>query len=83
MEKIRVIFGYFLIFVGMLIALSIAGKHIKRIPPNVVRRVNQVSFIVAVVSGLLLYFLDNPIFMYLFAVSLISFFLFYNYETKK
>ena len=83
MEKTQVIIGYSLIFVGLLIAMFIAGKRIQKLRPDVIKRVNKISFILAIVFGLLNYFLDKPVLMYLFGVSLICFFLFLNYKEKK
>lgn len=81
-NKAAVIIIYTLIFIAMLAVIFIGGRYVRRLPANVVKRVNQISFGAAVGSGILLYLFSSTVFIYLFLASLMSYFLFFNYREE-
>lgn len=73
---------YALIFIGMLVVIFVGGRYARKIPSDTAKRINQLSFGIAIGSGILLYLLHNVIFMYLFLAALVLFFLFFNYKEE-
>ena len=82
MNDAKMIVFYAVIFVCMLAVIFIGGRYVKRLPVNISKKLNQISFSIAIASGILLYLLHNVIFMYLFLVSLVCFFIFFNYNEE-
>ncbi|MBI5328598.1 MAG: hypothetical protein HZB80_09985 [Deltaproteobacteria bacterium] len=82
MADVKTIIVYALIFIGILAVIFIGGRYVQRLPANIVKRMNQTSFGVAIVSGILLYLLHSAIFTYLFLVSLVCYFIFFNYKEE-
>lgn len=74
---------YTLIFISILAVIFVGGRYVRKIPSDISKRINQISFAVAIGSGILLYLLHHAVFMYIFLVSLVAFFMFFNYEEKK
>ncbi|MBI5874240.1 MAG: hypothetical protein HZB81_00030 [Deltaproteobacteria bacterium] len=72
---------YALIFIGMLAVIFVGGRYARKIPSDTTKRINQISFGIAIGSGILLYLLHNAI-MYLFLAALVVFFLFFNYKEE-
>lgn len=73
---------YALIFIGMFAAIFVGGRYVRKIPSDRAKRINQISFGIAIGSGILFYLLHNAFFMYLFLASLVAFFLFFNYKEE-
>ena len=73
---------YALIFIAILAIIFIGGRYVRKIPSAVAKKINQISFGIAIASGVLLYVLHHALFMYLFLVSLVCFFLFFNYKEE-
>ena len=82
MNDAKMIVFYAGIFIGMLAVIFIGGRYAQRLPANICKRINQISFGIAITGGLLLYLLHNAIFMYLFLASLVFFFIFFNYKEE-
>ncbi|MEK6693296.1 MAG: hypothetical protein AABY44_07725 [Nitrospirota bacterium] len=80
MDKVSKITFYTLIFIGMLAVLFVVGRYVQRIPPAMAKKLNRISFIVALISGALSVIAQKPIFMYILLTSIISFFIFFNYK---
>lgn len=80
MVNTKLIVFYIFLFIAFLAIMFIAGKYIRKLPSKTVKRINQISFGFAVVSGILQYIYDKPIFMYLLGASVVSFFMFFNYK---
>ena len=76
-----------LTFVILFLVIMLLAKVVKRLPANVVKIVNWASFFSAAVSGLLLYLKANIVpynlSILIFALSLIVYFIFYNYNRVK
>jgi len=81
-NKAAVIVTYTLMFIVMLAVIFIGGRYVRRLPGNVVKKVNQISFGAAVGSGILLYLFSSTVFIYLFLASLMCYFLFFNYREE-
>lgn len=81
--NINKIFFYTAIFISFIIAFFVAGKYIKRVPLNVAKIINWISFGIMVISGILWYFKGNEIYQYILFGSIILYFIFYNYDSKK
>lgn len=73
---------YSLLFFAMLALMFVGGKYIGKMQAKTVKRINQISFGVAVASGLLLYIFKNAVFEYTLLAAVISFFMFFNYREK-
>ncbi len=73
---------YALIFIGMLAIIFVGGRYARKIPSDMAKRINQISFGIAIGSGILLYLLHIVFFMYLFLAALVVFFLFFNYKEE-
>ncbi|MBI5042805.1 MAG: hypothetical protein HZC10_03025 [Nitrospirae bacterium] len=71
--------AFILIFGGMFFA----GKYIKKLPSNIVKTINWISFGIAVISLILKYIKGDILYWYIFLASIIIYFLFYNYDSKK
>ena len=82
MADAKTIIVYASIFIGILVVIFIGGRYVRRLPANTAKRINQISFGVAIVSGILLYLLHNAIFTYLFLASLVCYFMFFNYKEE-
>lgn len=82
MSEERSIVIYALIFIAMLVIIFIGGRYVRKIPSAIAKKVNQISFGIAIASGVLLYVLHHAIFMYLFLIALVCFFLFFNYKEE-
>ena len=82
MNKEQTIVIYALIFIAILAIIFIGGRYVRRIPSAIAKKINQVSFSIAVVSGVLLYIVHYTVFLYLFFISLVCFFLFFNYKEE-
>ena len=82
MNEERAIVIYALIFIAILAIIFIGGKYVRKIHSAIAKKINQISFGIAIASGVLLYVLHHAIFMYLFLVSLVCFFLFFNYKEE-
>lgn len=83
MDNVKEIFVYALIFIGLLAVIFVGGRYVQRLPSDTTKKINQISFGIAVASGILLYIFHYPIFLYLFLASIVSFFLFFNYKEEK
>ncbi|MBI3399208.1 MAG: hypothetical protein HY265_06680 [Deltaproteobacteria bacterium] len=82
MENAKVILIYSLIFIAMLAVIFVSGRYLKKIPTHAAKRINQISFSLAIASGILLYILHKAVFMYLFLSFLVVFFMFFNYKDE-
>ncbi|MBI5682226.1 MAG: hypothetical protein HZC45_03515 [Deltaproteobacteria bacterium] len=75
-----------LTLVILFLIVMLLGKVVKRLPANIVKTVNWTSFFFAAVSGLLLYLkatiIPYNILIPIFALSLIVYFIFYDYNYK-
>ncbi len=71
--------AFILIFGGMFVA----GKYVKKLSSNVVKTVNWISFGIAAISLILNYIKGDILYWYIFLASIIIYFLFYNYDSKK
>jgi hypothetical protein len=80
MDKVSNITFYTLIFVGMLAVLFIAGRYVRKIPPDIIKKLNRISFIVALISGAFAVIAQKPLFTYILVASIVSFFIFFNYK---
>jgi hypothetical protein len=82
-DKTNVIVFYALLFIAVLAIVFIGGKYIKRLPSDTVKKINKISFGIAVVSGILLYLLHHAVLMYIFLASIAAYFLFFNYKEER
>ena len=82
MDNEKIIIYYTILFIAMLAAMFIAGRYIRKLQPKTIKRINKISFSLAVASGILQYIFKKPIFMYLLGAFIVSFFMFYNYKEK-
>lgn len=82
MDKVQKIIFYTLLFIAMLAVMFVAGKYVQRIPPKIAKRINQISFVFTIASGILFSILHNAILLYLSLAFLVCFFIFYNYKEK-
>lgn len=82
MNEERTIVIYALIFIAILAIIFIGGRYARKIPFATAKKINQISFSIAVVSGVLLSIVHYTAFLYLFFISLVCFFLFFNYKEK-
>lgn len=82
MENIntKTIVFYAVIFIAMLAIIFVGGRYVQRLPPNLVKRINTISFGLAIGSGVLLYMLHKAIFTYLFLATLVIYFISFNYK---
>lgn len=66
------------------LVITLAGKLIKKLPPNAVRAINKISFFFAALSGLLIWLkatiLPSTMLVFVFIFSLIVYFIFFNYD---
>lgn len=73
-----------LTFALVFLIIILTGKIIKKFPANVLQRINWTSFFLAAVSGLLLYLkatiIQHNTLLFIFALSLILYFISYNYN---
>ncbi|MBI5893778.1 MAG: hypothetical protein HZB79_09045 [Deltaproteobacteria bacterium] len=64
--------------------ITLAGKFIKKLPPNAVKAINKISFFFAALSGLLIWLkatiLPSTMLVFVFIFSLIVYFIFFNYD---
>ncbi len=74
---------YIGIFIAIFIAIFFIGKYVKNLPTNIIKIANWVSFGIAVISLILLYFYKDNIYKYMLFASIIVYFIFYNYDSKK
>lgn len=82
MDKVPMIFFYTLVLIGMLAVMFIAGRYVQKIPSAIVKKINRISVIVALISGALSVIAQEPIFTYLLIASIVCFFMFFNYKEK-
>ncbi|HAS17043.1 MAG: hypothetical protein A2X87_08690 [Deltaproteobacteria bacterium GWC2_42_51] len=82
MENIntKTIVFYAVLFIAMLVIIFVGGRYVQRLPPNLVKRINTISFGLAIGSGILLYMFHKAIFMYLFLATLVIYFISFNYK---
>ncbi|MBI5199740.1 MAG: hypothetical protein HZA09_06985 [Nitrospirae bacterium] len=80
MDNVSNITYYTMLFIGMLAVLFIVGRYVQKIPPAMVKKLNRISFVVALISGVFAAATQKPIFMYLLFASIICFFIFFNYK---
>lgn len=77
---IQTIIFYAVIFIAILAVIFIGGRYVQRLPSYIVKKAHQISFAIAIGSGILLYMLHHQIFIYIFLAALAGFFLFFNYK---
>lgn len=83
MSGAKEIFLYTLIiFIGLLAVIFVGGRYVQRLPSRITKKINQISFGIAVASGILLYIFHYAVILYMFLVSLVCFFLFFNYKEE-
>ncbi len=80
MDKVSVIIYYTMLFIGMIAVLFVVGRFVKKIPPAMVKKLNRISFAVALISGVFAAATQKPIFTYILVASIVSFFIFFNYK---
>lgn len=80
MDKVSTITFYTMIFIGMLAVLFVAGRYVRKIPPAMVKKLNRISFAVALISGVFAAATQKPIFTFILVASIVSFFIFFNYK---
>ncbi len=74
---------YIASFVLLIFIMIFAGKFVKKLPSNVIKIISWTSTGIGAI-GLLLWFLKgDEIYKYIALVSIILYFLFYNYDSKK
>ncbi|MBI3752730.1 MAG: hypothetical protein HY266_01630 [Deltaproteobacteria bacterium] len=81
-DTTKEIFLYALTFIGLLAVIFVGGRYVQRLPSHIKKKINQISFGVAAASGILLYIFHYAVLLYLFLVSLVCFFLFFNYKEE-
>ncbi|HBO83529.1 MAG: hypothetical protein A2073_00865 [Deltaproteobacteria bacterium GWC2_42_11] len=73
-----------LLFAVVFAVIVLAGKLMKKIPSNITRIINRISFPAAALSGILFYLKPSIIphtpLLYIFGISLILYFISYNYD---
>ncbi len=74
---------YTAVFVLLILVMYFAGRFIKKLPLNIVKVINWISFSIMIISGILWYLKGNEVYQYLLFGSIIIYFLFYNYDSKK
>lgn len=80
MDKVSKITYYTMLFIGMLAVLFVVGRYVRKIPPAIVKKLNRISFAVALISGVFAAATQKPIFTYILVASIVSFFIFFNYK---
>lgn len=85
MENIntKTIVFYAVLFIAMLVIIFVGGRYVQRLPPNLVKRINTISFGLAIGSGILLYMFHKAIFTYLFLATLVVYFISFNYKEEQ
>ncbi|OGW48768.1 MAG: hypothetical protein A2Z50_04655 [Nitrospirae bacterium RBG_19FT_COMBO_42_15] len=74
---------YIAFFVLLIFIMIFAGKFVKKLPSNVIKIISWTSTGIGAI-GLLLWFLKgDEIYKYIALGSIILYFLFYNYDSKK
>ena len=74
---------YIAFFVLLIFIMIFAGKFVKTLPSNVIKIISWTSTGIGAI-GLLLWFLKgDEIYKYIALGSIILYFLFYNYDSKK
>jgi len=74
---------YIASFVLLIFIMIFAGKFVKKLPSNVIKIISWTSTGIGAI-GLLLWFLKgDEIYKYIALGSIILYFLFYNYDSKK
>lgn len=82
MGMLSIVF-YIGVFILILAAIYTAGRFAKKLPSNIIKIVNWISFGIAVISVILSYIYKDDIYKYILFASIIIYFIFYNYDSKK
>lgn len=71
------------VFIALMFVYKITGRLIKNMEPKTMKIINWSAFVLALLSGIAWYLLDDGIFMILMVLGVVVYFLFYDYDTKK
>jgi len=74
---------YAAFFVLLILVMIFAGKFVKRLPSNVVKIISWTSTGIGAIGFLLWFLKGDEIYKYIALGSIILYFLFYNYDSKK
>lgn len=74
---------YTSLFVLLVIVMVFAGKFVKKLPPNVIKIISWASTGIGAIGFLLWFLKGDEIYKYIALGSIILYFLFYNYDSKK
>lgn len=70
------------VFIIMFLFYRYTDKYVKRLPVKTVKRLNSISFAIAIVAGVAWYLYHNTIAMIVTLAAMLFFFVFYDYKRE-
>lgn len=71
------------IFIFIMLLFRVGDKWVKRLKRKTVKTVNWIGFIIGLGGGVLWYYYDNNVYMFITLIGVVTYFLFYGYDTME